>query len=108
MSNKIYDCITFFDEPLQASLRFNILNNCVEKFIVCESKFDHKGQYKGINFNIENYSPFKIILITRVISITFTTPSPFISLPLIASATLNHSSHDFGGSWLNLFKMSVL
>ncbi len=24
---KIYDCITFFDESLQANLRFNILNN---------------------------------------------------------------------------------
>ncbi len=59
MSNKIYDRITFFDEPLQANLRFNILNNFVEKFIVCESKFDHKGQYKGINFNIEDYKDFK-------------------------------------------------
>ena len=36
---KIYDCITFFNESLQANLRFNILNNYVEKFIVCESKF---------------------------------------------------------------------
>ena len=50
----IYDCITFFDESLQANLRFNILNSSVEKFIVCESKFNHKGEYKGINFNIEN------------------------------------------------------
>ena len=55
MSNKIYDCITCFYEPLQANLRFDILNNCVEKFIVCESKFDHKGHYKGVKFNIENY-----------------------------------------------------
>ena len=54
MSNKIYDCITFFDEPLQANLRFNILNNYVEQFVICESKFDHKGHYKGVKFNIEN------------------------------------------------------
>ena len=33
---KIYDCITFFDESLQTNLRFNILNNYVEKFIICE------------------------------------------------------------------------
>ena len=59
MSNKIFDCITFFDEALQANLRFNILNNYVEKFIVCESKFDHKGHYKGINFNVDNYKEFK-------------------------------------------------
>ena len=71
MNNKIYDCITFFDEPLQANLRFNILNNCVEKFIVCESKFDHKGQYKGINFNIENYKDFKDKIIHLVIEEQF-------------------------------------
>ncbi len=59
MSNKIYDCITFFDEGFQANLRFNILNNYVEQFVVCESKFDHKGHYKGVNFNIENYKEFK-------------------------------------------------
>ena len=56
---KIYDCITFFDESLQTDLRFNILNNYVEKFIICESKFDHKGNYKGVNFNIDNYKEFK-------------------------------------------------
>jgi len=56
---RIYDCITFFDESLQANLRFNILNDYVEKFVVCESKFDHKGNYKGINFNLENYKKFK-------------------------------------------------
>ena len=32
MNNKIYDSITFFDESLQANLRFNILNNYVEQF----------------------------------------------------------------------------
>ena len=59
MSNKIYDCITFFNESLQADLRFNILNKYVEQFVICESKFDHKGHYKGVNFNIENYKEFK-------------------------------------------------
>ena len=59
MKPKIYDCITFFDENLQVNLRFNILNNFVEQFVICESKFDHKGHYKGVNFNIENYKEFK-------------------------------------------------
>ena len=45
---KIYDCITFFDESLQVDLRFNILNKYVEKFIVCESKFDHKGRMEQL------------------------------------------------------------
>ena len=68
---KIYDCITFFDENLQANLRFNILNNCVEKFIICESKFDHKGRYKGVNFNVDNYKEFKNKIIHLVIDKQF-------------------------------------
>jgi len=68
---KIYDCITFFDESLQANLRFNILNNYVEKFIVCESQFDHKGFYKGVNFNLENYKEFKDKIIHLVIDKQF-------------------------------------
>ena len=77
MDNKIYDCITFFDESLQADLRFNILNNCVYQFIICESKFDHKGNYKGINFNVENYKKFKNKIIHLVIEEQF----PDISNP---------------------------
>ena len=71
MSNKIYDCITFFNESLQADLRFNILNKYVEQFVICESKFDHKGHYKGINFNIENYKDFKDKIIHLVIEEQF-------------------------------------
>jgi len=33
--NKIYDCVTYFNENLQLELRFNILNKYVNKFIVC-------------------------------------------------------------------------
>ena len=68
---KIYDCITFFDENLLTDLRFNILNDYVEKFIVCESKFNHKGHYKGINFNIDNYKDFKNKIIHLVIEKQF-------------------------------------
>ena len=34
---KIYDCITFFDENLLTNLRFEILKDVVDYFIVCES-----------------------------------------------------------------------
>ena len=68
---KIYDCITFFDESLQVDLRFNILNKYVEKFIVCESKFDHKGSYKGVNFNLESYKEFESKIIHLVIDKQF-------------------------------------
>ena len=46
MKNKIYDCITFFQENLQAELRFNILDDVVDQFIVCESRYDHRGLKK--------------------------------------------------------------
>ena len=55
---KIYDCITFFQENLQFELRFNILKDVVDKFIVCESTFDHRGNKKEINFDKKNYSNF--------------------------------------------------
>ena len=33
---KIYDCITFYDENLLTNLRFEILKNVVDIFVVCE------------------------------------------------------------------------
>ena len=49
MRNKIYDCVTFFNENYIFDLRYNILKDHVDKFIVCESKFDHKNKPKSIN-----------------------------------------------------------
>ncbi len=40
-------------------LRFNILNDYVEKFIVCESTISHSGKKKKLNFDINNYPKFK-------------------------------------------------
>ena len=56
---KIFDCITFFEENRHADLRFNILNNYVDYFVICEGLFDHRGKKKKINFNINNYPKFK-------------------------------------------------
>ena len=56
---KIFDCITFFEESRHADLRFNILNDYVDYFVICEGSFDHKGKNKKINFNINNYAKFK-------------------------------------------------
>ena len=55
MENKIFDCVTFFQENLQMELRFNILNDVVDKFIVCESIYDHRGREKKINFSKNNF-----------------------------------------------------
>jgi beta-1,4-mannosyl-glycoprotein beta-1,4-N-acetylglucosaminyltransferase len=56
---KIFDCITYFDEPLLFDLRLNMLNKYVDKFIVCEATFTHSGKKKKINFDKNNYPNFK-------------------------------------------------
>ena len=55
MNCKIIDCITFFDNNLMFDLRYNILKNYVDCFIICESKFDHKNRPKKINFKFKDY-----------------------------------------------------
>ena len=54
LKNKIYDCITFFDENLLVNSRFEILKDVVDYFVICESKYDHKGNKKKINFQLYN------------------------------------------------------
>ena len=64
---KIFDCTTYYDEELIMDIRFNTLNDQVEKFIVVESLFSHSGKKKKLNFNINNYSKFKDKIIYIVI-----------------------------------------
>tara|TARA_B110000027_G_scaffold91248_1_gene96511 strand:+ start:2051 stop:2860 length:810 start_codon:yes stop_codon:yes gene_type:complete len=80
MKNKIYDCVTFFNENLQVNLRFNILNDYVDKFVICESRFDHKGNNKKLNFNIDKFSKFKDKIIYLILDKKFPdTTSPWIT-----------------------------
>jgi len=55
---KIFDCTTFYAEHLMMDVRFNVLNDYVEKFIVCESTMSHSGEKKKLNFDIKNYPKF--------------------------------------------------
>ena len=50
IKSKIFDCITFFDNNFMFDLRYNILKNHVDYFVICESEFDHRGNKKKINF----------------------------------------------------------
>ena len=52
-NNKIIDCITFFDNKLMFDLRFNILKDHVDFFVVCESKYDHRNNSKKLNFDLK-------------------------------------------------------
>ena len=47
---KIFDCITYFDEPMLFDLRLNILEPYVDEFVVSEATFTHSGQKKKNQF----------------------------------------------------------
>ena len=51
---KLIDCVTFFDNNYIFDFRYNVIKDHVDKFIVCESLFDHKNNPKKINFDKEN------------------------------------------------------
>ncbi len=54
-NNKILDCITFFDNNFMFEIRYNVLVDVVDYFIICESLFDHKGNPKKKNFVMKDY-----------------------------------------------------
>ena len=56
---KIYDCFMYFDEDLLTSIRLNILNKYITKFIIVEAKYTHNGDKKKLNFNINKFKEFK-------------------------------------------------
>ena len=57
---KIVDCITFFDNNFMFDLRYNILKNYVDQFVICESLYDHSGKKKKKNFILKsNYDKKK-------------------------------------------------
>ena len=58
--NKIIDCITFFDNNFIFDLRFNVLKDYVDSFVICESKYDHKNSEKKLNFNRKLFNNEKI------------------------------------------------
>ena len=56
---KIYDCFMYYNEDVILNLRLNYLNKFVDNFVIVESKFNHKGEKKNLNFNIKKFSDFK-------------------------------------------------
>ena len=55
----IYDCFQYFNEDHILDLRFNILDQHVDYFIISESTKTHQGERKKLNFNINNFPKFK-------------------------------------------------
>ena len=61
----IYDCFQYFNEEHIADLRFNILNEFVDYFVIVESTVNHQGQSRKLHFDKNKYKRFqkKIIYI---------------------------------------------
>ena len=56
---RIYDCITYFDEEVLLDFRLNCLNKYVDKFVIVESKYTHRGVKKGFNLDLGRFKKFK-------------------------------------------------
>jgi|TARA_B110000211_G_scaffold227883_1_gene283313 beta-1,4-mannosyl-glycoprotein beta-1,4-N-acetylglucosaminyltransferase len=55
----IYDCFQYFNEDHMLDLRFNILDEKVDYFVISESTKTHQGNSKKLNFNINNFKKYK-------------------------------------------------
>ena len=51
----------YFDEDLVLDLRLNLLDKYVDYFVIVESKYNHKGEPKKLNFNIKNFKKFDLL-----------------------------------------------
>lgn len=52
---KIYDCITYLNEDLILSVRFNILYDYVDYFVIVEGNKTHSGIKKKKIFKSKNF-----------------------------------------------------
>jgi len=56
---KIYDCFMFSDENMILLIRLKELDKYIDKFIITEAKYTHDGSPKKLNFDINNFKPFR-------------------------------------------------
>jgi beta-1,4-mannosyl-glycoprotein beta-1,4-N-acetylglucosaminyltransferase len=56
---KIFDCFMYHNEDTILDLRLNYLNEFVDYFVIVESIYNHKGEKKKLNFDIQKYLKFK-------------------------------------------------
>ena len=56
---KIYDCFMYFDEDIVLDVRLNVLDKYVDKFVIIESEFNHKGEKRNPLFDINKFIKFK-------------------------------------------------
>ena len=56
---KIFDCFMYFDEDVVLDVRLNFLDKFVDKFVIIESEYNHKGEKRIPLFNIDKFEKFK-------------------------------------------------
>jgi len=56
---KIFDCFMYFDENTVLDVRLNYLNKYVDKFVIIEAEYNHKGEKRKPQFDIKNFEKFK-------------------------------------------------
>ena len=56
---KIFDCFMYFDEDVVLDVRLNTLDQYVDKFVIVESLFTHKGEKRDLKFDINKFNKFK-------------------------------------------------
>lgn len=56
---KIFDCFMYFDEDVVLDVRLNLLSKHVDKFVIIESKYNHKGDERQPLFNINKFDKFR-------------------------------------------------
>ena len=49
----------YFDEDIVLDVRLNLLNEYVDKFIIVESRFDHRGEKRNLLFDKDKFQKFK-------------------------------------------------
>ena len=56
---RLADCFLYNNEDLILDIRLNTLNKYVDKYVIVESKFDHQGNQKKLNFSFSNFKKFE-------------------------------------------------
>ena len=64
---KIIDTTTFYKENMMLELRFNMLDQYVDYFVICESKYSHSGNKKRLFFDYKKFKKFKKKIIYLVV-----------------------------------------
>ena len=57
---KIFDCFMYFDEDIVLDVRLNFLNDYVDKFVIIESEYNHRGEKESLNLILKNLKNLKI------------------------------------------------